>query len=129
MEDSIFTKIIKGEIPSYKIYEDEKTIAFLDIEPTRYGHTLVVSKKQIDQYIDLPDADYIALWGTVKKVAAHLRDVIRTERVIVKIIGTDVPHTHVHLIPFNSGEKPYHDETSPKLTPNEFTALADKLKL
>ena len=128
MEDSIFTKIINGEIPAYKIYEDDKTIAFLDIDPARYGHTLVVTKTQVDQYIDLSDEDYSALWKTVKSVAARLREVVGKERVILKIIGTDVPHVHVHLIPLNKGEKPYHDDTSPKLSENEFKSLADTLR-
>lgn len=128
MEETIFTKIIKGEVLAYKIYEDEKTLAFLDIEPTRYGHVLVVPKVQIDQYIDLPDDDYMALWRAVKKVAARLREIIGKERVVVKIIGTDVPHVHVHLFPLNKGEKPYHDESSPTLTSAEFQQLAEKLR-
>jgi len=129
MPDSIFTKIINGEIPSYKVYEDDLTIAFLDINPTRYGHTLVVPKRQIDQYIDLPDADYEALWWTVKKVAAKLREVTGRERVGVVIKGIDVPHAHVHLLPFNEGESLGKNADSPKLTTDEFTELAQKLKL
>lgn len=129
MEDSIFTKIIKGDISAYTLYEDEKTIAFLDIDPTRYGHTLVVPKAQVDQYIDLPDEDYIALWQTVKKVAARLRDTLGTERVGVVIKGIDVPHAHVHLLPFNAGQHLNKDADSPKLTDEEFAALADKLRL
>ncbi len=129
MEDTIFTKIIKGDIPSYTLYEDDRTIAFLDIDPSLYGHTLIVTKAQVDQFIDLSDEDYSALWRTVKKVAAHLRKTLDVERVVVKIIGTDVPHTHVHLLPFSNGDKPYHTDNSPKLTNDEFTALAEKLKL
>lgn len=128
-EDSIFTKIIKGEIPAEKVYEDDKTIAFLDIAPTRYGHTLVVSKKQIDQYIDLPDEDYIALWNTVKKVATKLRKVIGTERIGIVIKGVDVPHTHVHLIPFNNGQSLRKDADSPHLTGQELAELAAKVRL
>lgn len=128
MEDSIFTKIINGEIPAYKIYEDDKTIAFLDIDPTRYGHTLVVPKLQIDQYIDLPEDDYIALWKTVKKVAARLREVLKTERVGIVIKGVDVPHAHVHLLPFNEGQHLGKDADSPKLSEEEFKSLADKLR-
>ena len=127
--DSIFTKIIKGKIPCYKIYEDELTIAFLDIEPTRYGHTLVVSKKQVDQYIDLPEEDYLALWHTVKKVATRLRDVLDTERVGIVIKGVDVPHTHVHLLPFNNGQHLSKDADSPKMTSEEFSELAAKLHI
>jgi len=127
--DSIFTKIIKGEIPCYKVYEDELTMAFLDIEPTRYGHTLVISKKQVDQYIDLPEEDYLAVWRTVKKVATRLRDVLDTERVGIVIKGVDVPHTHVHLLPFNSGQHLSKDADSPKMTSKEFSELAAKLRL
>ena len=129
MEPTIFTKIIQGEIPSYKIYEDDKTLAFLDIEPTRYGHTLVVTKKQIDQYIDLPDEDYDALWKTVKKVAKRLRGVIGTERVGIVIKGIDVPHTHVHLLPFSGQESLSKNADSPSMTAEEFVTLAEKLRL
>lgn len=103
-EPSIFTKIINGELPCHKVYEDDMTIAFLTIGPVRDGHTLVVPKKQVDQYIDLPDDYYDALWRTVKKVAAKVREVTGRERVGVVIKGIDVPHAHVHLIPFNEGE-------------------------
>lgn len=129
MQDSLFTKIIKGEIPAYTIYEDDMTIAFLDINPTRYGHTLVVPKLQVDQYIDLPDDEYDAVWRTVKKVAARLRDVIGTERVGVVIKGVDVPHAHVHLLPFNEGQHLSKDADSPHLSDEEFVALVGKLRL
>ncbi len=104
MEPSIFTKIINGELPCHKVYEDEKTIAFLTIDPVRDGHTLVVPKVQVDQYIDLANEDYDALWRTVKLVAAKIRSEMGKERVGVVIKGVDVPHAHVHLIPFNDGE-------------------------
>lgn len=104
MAESVFTKIINGEIPSYKVYEDELTLAFLTIEPVREGHTLVIPKKQIDQYIDLPDEDYFALWASVKIVSARIREVTGKERVGVVIKGLEVPHAHVHLIPFDKGE-------------------------
>ena len=104
MSDSVFTQIIKGEIPCHKVYEDEKTIAFLTISPVREGHTLVVPKVQVDQYLDLPDEDYEALWQSVKKVATRIREVTGKQRVGVVIKGEEVPHTHVHLIPFDEGE-------------------------
>lgn len=103
MQESIFTKIIKGEIPCHKVYEDEKTLAFLDIHPSVPGHTLVIPKKQIDHLWDLPDEDYQAVMATCKKVALHIKDVLGVERVGVKVIGVDVPHAHVQLIPFNTG--------------------------
>ena len=117
------------KFPAYKLYEDELTIAFLDINPTRYGHTLVLPKKQIDQYIDLPDEDYAALWKTVKKVAQKLRDELKTERVGIVIKGVDVPHAHVHLLPFNEGQHLSKDADSPTLSSDEFSALAKRLAL
>ena len=129
MEDSIFTKIIKGEIPCHKVYEDEQTIAFLDIEPAVYGHTLVVPKKQVDQFNDLDDETYLALWRTVKKVATNHREKLGTDRIGVVVKGVDVPQAHVHIQPFNVGQ-----HLSPGAnnlpTPNadELAALANKLK-
>ena len=100
MEDSIFTKIIKGETPCYKIYEDDKTLAFLDIHPKQPGHTLVIPKKQIEFIWDLPDEDYQAVMATAKKVAARLRTVLSKPYIGEQIIGVDVPHAHVHIFPF-----------------------------
>lgn len=100
--DSIFTKIIKGEIPCHKIYEDELTLAFLDIHPIQPGHTLVVSKKQIEFVWDLPDEDYRAVMGASKKIAGRLRDVLKADYIGLKVIGIDVPHAHVHVFPFST---------------------------
>lgn len=102
MEDSIFTKIIKGEIPCYKIYDDDKTFAFLDIHPMTTGHTLVIPKKQVEFLWDLSDDDYQAVMATAKKLAVHLREKLGVPYVGVKVIGTDVPHAHVHLVPFST---------------------------
>lgn len=129
MNDSIFTKIIKGEIPAAKVYEDDKTIAFLTIQPVREGHTLVVPKVQVDQYIDLPDDDYDAMWRTVKKVAAKIREITGKERVGVVIKGIDVPHAHVHLIPFNKGESLKADAEPEVVSPEELASIAEKLRL
>jgi histidine triad (HIT) family protein len=129
MEDSIFTKIIKGEVPAHKVYEDDKTIAFLTIQPVREGHTLVVPKVQVDQYIDLPDEDYDALWRTVKKVAAHIRDITGKERVGVVIKGIDVPHAHVHLIPFNRGESLKADGEPEVVSADMLAVVAEKLRM
>lgn len=129
MEDSIFTKIIKGEVPAQKLYEDDKTIAFLTIQPVREGHTLVVPKRQVDQYIDLPDEDYDAMWRTVKKIATRLRAVTGKERIGIVIKGIDVPHAHVHLIPFDKGESLKADG-HPEIVPSEELALvAEKLRI
>lgn len=105
MQDSIFTKIIKGEIPCHKVYEDDLTLAFLDIHPVQPGHTLVIPKKQIEFVWDLPNEDYRAVMDTSKKVALRLREVLGTKYVGERIVGIDVPHAHVQLIPFNTVEE------------------------
>lgn len=99
MQDSIFTKIINGELPSHKIYEDDKTIAFLTIAPYVDGHTLVVPKLQVDDFEQLPDDDYQALFATVKKVAARIKEVYGVRKAITVIMGYEVPHAHVHIMP------------------------------
>lgn len=105
MEDSIFTKIIKGDIPAHKIYEDEHTVAFLDIFPAAKGHTLVIPKVQVEFIWDLSEADHTALMNSVQKVGRHLREVTGKRYVGTMVIGTDVPHAHVHVVPFeNPGE-------------------------
>jgi len=105
MEDSLFTKIIRGEIPSYKVYEDDKTFAFLDIHPIRPGHVLVVPKTQVNHLWDLSDEDYQAVMATVKHVAQRIRDVLQPARVGTHVAGMDVPHAHVHLFPFDTAEE------------------------
>lgn len=105
MDDSIFTKIIKGEIPSHKIYEDSRTLAFLDIHPKQPGHTLVVPKKQIEFVWDLDDEDFVALMDIVKKVAERLKTVLGRPYVGMLVVGNDVPHAHVHVYPFSTSEQ------------------------
>lgn len=102
MQDSVFTKIVKGEIPCHKVYEDGLALAFLDIHPVRLGHTLVVPKRQVEFLWDLPDEDYTAVMSATKKVALRLRDVLSTRYVGERVVGVDVPHAHVQLIPFNT---------------------------
>ena len=102
MADSLFTKIIKGEIPCHKIYEDEKTFAFLDIQPIKPGHMLVVPKRQVDIW-DLSEEDYQALMLTVRKVAHRIQEVLKPRRVGIQVVGIDVDnHAHVHVFPFNN---------------------------
>jgi histidine triad (HIT) family protein len=129
MQDSIFTKIIKGQIPSYKIYEDGKTIAILDIHPVQPGHTLVIPKIQIDHFEDLPDDYYLAMWQTVKVVSKRL-SVLGRKRIHISVVGTDVPHAHVHLIPFDK-TKDFKKEVDMDSDPNisELQKIADKLKI
>ena len=102
MEDSIFTKIIKGEIPCHRVYEDDKTLAFLDIHPVQPGHTLVIPKNQVEFVWDLASDDYQAVMATVQKVAKRLQKVLGVPYVGEQVIGVDVPHAHVHLIPFST---------------------------
>jgi histidine triad (HIT) family protein len=103
MSDSIFTKLIKGEIPSHKIYEDDKTFAFLDIHPIQPGHVLIVPKRQVESVWDLTDEDYQALMATAKLVAKQLRQVFpEKSRVAMLIEGLDVAHAHLKLFPFNT---------------------------
>ncbi len=105
MQDSIFTKIIKGEIPCHKVYEDDKTLAFLDIHPVQPGHTLVIPKNQVEFVWDLPDEDYAAVMEITRKVAKQLKTVLGVPFIGEQIIGVDVPHAHVHVIPFSSVEQ------------------------
>ena len=101
MEDSIFTKIIKGVIPCYKIAEDDKFIAFLDVNPLEEGHTLVVPKTQIDYIYDLPEDVLSELFIFSKIVAKKIENSIKCERIGIAVVGLEVPHAHVHLIPIN----------------------------
>ncbi len=98
MEESIFTKIIRGDIPCYKVYEDERTFAFLDINPLSDGHVLVVPKCQVDKIYQLPEEYYMALFQTVRRVAQRVEDVLGVRAGLV-VEGLDVPHAHVHVVP------------------------------
>lgn len=100
MQDSIFTKIINGEIPSHKVYEDDKTFAFMDIHPVQPGHVLVIPKVQVEFIWDLSDEDYHALMTTVQKVGRRLRDIMGKPYVSTQVFGVDVPHAHVHVVAF-----------------------------
>ncbi len=98
---SIFTKIIKGEIPCYKIAEDEDHLAFLDIQPLAKGHVLVIPKKETDYYFDLTDNEFVALNAFAKKVAVALKKAISCKKIGMSVIGLEVPHAHIHLVPIN----------------------------
>ena len=121
---SIFTKIIQGEIPCYKIYEDDKTFAFLDIHPESKGHVLVIPKNEVDKIYDLPDEDYQALMATVKKLSQHMEKVLG-KRTLWKVVGTDVPHAHVHLMPL---DETWRYGRTLDLTPEEFEQIRTKLE-
>ncbi len=128
MEDTIFTKIIKGEIPSHKIYEDDKTYAFLDIHPKTPGHTLVIPKKQVEFVWDLAEEDYAAVMGTVKKVALRLKQVMGGPYIGELVVGIDVPHAHVHVYTFANIDESRRIP-DPNADPNhdELAAIAKKL--
>jgi len=130
MQDSIFTKIIKGEIPCHKVYEDAKTIVFVPLHPVARGHVLAVPKRQIDQFFDLPTEDYHALMTTVQKVAAHMKQVLDTERVGLQVVGLDVPHAHIHIIAFNTLEefREHPDESAP-VDQEKLRLIAESLRL
>ena len=123
MQDSLFTKIIKGEIPSYKIYEDDDVFAFLDIRPVMPGHTLVIPKKQVEFVWDMDDEEYRKLTNAAKRIALHIRDTLGVPYVGEQIIGVDVPHAHIHLIPFNDAVE-FHREADQTGDPNH-AALAN----
>ena len=100
--ETIFTKIIKGEIPSYKVHEDDNCLAFLDINPNAYGHTLCVLKKQIDYIFDLSSDEYDLLMKFSRKVALGIEKTVDCERIGMAVVGLEVPHAHIHLIPINN---------------------------
>lgn len=124
-EPSIFTKIIRGELPCHKVYEDEHSLAFLNIYPSQPGHVLVVPKRQVDHLWDIPEDEYVDLMKTSRLVAQRLREVLRPRRVGVRVEGLEVPHAHIHLIPFNTA-----DEFAKPATKEEpdHTALAEMAK-
>ena len=125
---TIFTKIINGEIPSYKIAEDDNFYAFLDINPLTKGHTLVVPKKEVDYLFDLDDETIGGLHIFAKKIAKAIDNSTDCQRVGVVVIGTEVPHAHIHLIPFKKeSEMSFHNKKL-KLTQEEFIQIADSIK-
>ena len=99
---SIFSKIVKGDLPAFKVYEDKNHLAFLDIFPLAYGHVLVIPKKEIDYIFDLPTDEYLTLLKFAKKVAKAMDKVIVCERIGIAVIGLEVPHAHIHLVPLNN---------------------------
>jgi histidine triad (HIT) family protein len=130
MNQTIFTKIIEGHIPCHKIYEDDKTFAFLDIRPRQAGHTLVIPKNPVEFVWDLPEDDYIALMATVKMLALHIRTTMGVPYVAEQVEGVDVPHAHVHLIPFTNAATDLQTPVATDLPTNEqLAAIAQKLAL
>ena len=124
---SIFSKIIAGEIPSYKIAENEKCFAFLDINPIVFGHTLVIPKKEVDYYFDLDDEYLAELNVFAKKVAQALRQEVDCIRIGVMIAGLEVPHAHIHLVPIQSVGDLSFRNPRPSISKDELKALAEKI--
>ena len=123
---SIFTKIINGEIPSYKVAEDDQFIAFLDVNPNAKGHTLCVPKKEINKIFDMEEDHYLALMKFSRKVAKAVEKTVPCKRIGVAVIGLEVPHVHVHLIPLQEMDD-MRFERKVKLEKQEFEELAQKI--
>ena len=126
---SIFTKIINGEIPSYKVAEDENYYAFLDINPLQKGHTLVIPKKETDYLFDLADDDLAGLILFAKKVAKGIDKSISCQRVGVAVLGLDVAHAHVHLVPLNSGNDINFSNPKKQFTTEEMKECAQSISV
>lgn len=123
---TLFTKIISGEIPSYKVAETEDFFAFLDINPNSKGHTLCVPKKEVNKIFDLDEETYVELMKFSRRVALALEKAVPCERIGLSVIGLEVPHVHVHLIPLHTMEDARFSSKQ-KLEPKEFETLADKI--
>lgn len=124
---SIFTKIINGEIPAYKVAEDENYFAFLDISPVAKGHTLVIPKKEVDYIFDLDDETYLGLHQFAKKVAEGLKRAIPCQKVGVMVLGLEVPHAHIHLVPMQTEADLLNFSDKKKFTPEEFKEITEKI--
>ena len=124
---SIFTKIVNGEIPCYKIAEDDNFLAFLDVNPNAKGHTLCIPKQEINKIFDLNDDLYLGLMAFAKKIAIALEKSVPCKRVGMAVIGLEVPHAHVHLIPLNNMDE-MRFEKKVSLTEDEFNELAKTIQ-
>jgi len=125
---TLFTRIIEGEIPCYKIAEDEKYFAFLDINPLAKGHTLIVPKEETDYLFDMSDHSLAGMAVFAKKIALAIGKSVPCKRVGVAVLGLEVPHAHIHLIPVNSLNDINFSRPKLKLTPEEFEAVAEKIR-
>lgn len=124
---SIFSKIIQGEIPCYKVAEEEHYLAFLDVNPNAKGHTLCIPKHEVDKLFEMTDETYLGLMQFAKKVAAALEKTVACKRIGMAVIGLEVPHAHVHLIPLNEMDE-MRFQNKVKLTSGEFEALAKSIQ-
>lgn len=124
---SLFSRIASGEIPSYKVAEDEHYYAFLDINPLARGHTLVIPKKEVDNIFDIDDQAYEGLWLFAKKVAKAIGKSISCKRVGVAVVGLEVPHAHIHLVPINGVYDIDFSKPKLKLSQEEFSQIAQNI--
>ena len=124
---SIFSKIVNGEIPCYKIDENDKCLAFLDINPNSFGHTLCILKREEDYVFDLDDDEYISLMNFSKKIARALEKSVTCERIAMSVVGLEVPHVHVHLIPINTMQD-LGFSNNLKLEKDNFEEVCNKIK-
>ncbi|WP_374166423.1 HIT family protein [Arcticibacter sp. MXS-1] len=124
---SIFSKIVNGDIPAHKVAEDERFLAFLDINPLVEGHVLVIPKKEVDYIFDLDDDTFSGLHTFSKKVAVAIRKVIPCERVGVAVIGLEIPHAHIHLVPMNNMNDINFSKEKLKPSQEELRAVAEKI--
>ena len=124
---SIFSKIVAGEIPSYKVAEDEKHYAFLDINPVTQGHVLVIPKQEVDYIFDLSDEDYTNLQLFAKRISEAVKQAIPCKRVGVAIMGLEVPHAHIHLVPINEEADMNFFKEKVSLSPDEMKNIAKKI--
>ena len=125
---TIFSRIAAGEIPSYKVAEDDRHYAFLDINPMARGHVLVIPRREVDYLFDLPEEELKELMAFARRVAIRLREVMPCRRIGMAVIGLDVPHAHIHLVPINEGGDLDFSRPKLKLTPEEFQAIQEKIQ-
>lgn len=124
---SVFTKIVRGEIPSYKVAEDENYYAFLDIAPMAKGHTLVIPKRESDYIFALGEEEYSGLWSFAKRVASALQKAVPCKRIGVAVLGMEVPHVHIHLVPLQSEADLDFKKEKLSLESEEFAGIAEKI--
>jgi len=124
---SIFSKIVAGDIPSYKVAEDSNYYAFLDINPLAEGHTLVIPKKEVDYIFDLEESDYSGLWAFAAKVAKAQKAAIPCKRIGVAVLGMEVPHAHIHLVPLQTEGDLDFRKPKKELTPERFAEVAQAI--
>ena len=127
--DSVFTRIVKGEIPCYKVAEDDRYFAFLDINPLAKGHTLVIPKEETDNIFDLDDRTLADMMVFAKRIARKIQANIACKKVAVVVLGLEVPHAHIHLIPINSEKDVDFHREKLQLTPEEFQRIAKTISL